>query len=68
MPAVKSLFHNAGFDVGDETLRRWTDAFGAGQPIISKAKKTGARKKLGDEEQMGSARNEKSTGGATVGL
>ncbi len=51
VPAVKSLFQNAGFDVGGETLRRWTDASGAGQPIISKAKKTGARKKLGDEER-----------------
>ncbi len=51
VPAVKSLFQNAGFDVGGETLRRWTDACGAGQPIISKAKKTGVRKKLGDEER-----------------
>jgi hypothetical protein len=39
----------AGYEVGDGTLRRWTNASGAGEAIISKAKKTGARKRLDDE-------------------
>jgi hypothetical protein len=46
---VKNIFLEAGFEVGDGTLRRWTTASGTGTPIISNAKKSGARKKLDDE-------------------
>ena len=44
--AVKAFLSDAGYDVGDETLRQWTLASGAGRPISSSAKRTGARKKL----------------------
>jgi hypothetical protein len=47
--AVKRFLSEAGYDVGKETLRQWTLASGAGRPVTSNAKKTGARKKLGDE-------------------
>ncbi len=46
---VKSFFSDAGYDIGDETLRQWANASGAGRPIITNAKKTGARKKLDNE-------------------
>ncbi len=44
-----SRLQHAGYDVGEETLRRWTIASRAGGPIISNAKNTGAGKKLDDE-------------------
>jgi hypothetical protein len=48
--AVHDLYKRAGFSVGEETLRGWTQAAGRGEPIISPAKQAGAEKKL-DEEQ-----------------
>jgi hypothetical protein len=50
VPAVHDLYKRAGFSVGEETLRGWTQAAGRGEPIISPAKQAGAEKKL-DEEQ-----------------
>jgi transposase len=55
LAAVKSFCSDAGYAVGRETLRQWTDASGAGRSIISNAKKTGARKKLGDEGRRAAA-------------
>jgi hypothetical protein len=46
---VKGFLSDAGYTVGDETLRRWTYASRVGEPIVSNAKKTGARKSLDDE-------------------
>ncbi len=53
--ALKSFCYDAGYDVGEETLRQWTDASGAGRPIISIAKKAGRRKKLDDEGRRAAA-------------
>jgi hypothetical protein len=73
VPAVKGLFSRAGYAVGEETLRLWSNASGAGQPIISTEKKTGARKKLSKEQRQVAAgwvlrEKKKSTAGVTVDL
>lgn len=49
---LQSFCSDCGYAVGEETLRLWTNASGAGRPIISNAKKMGARKKLDDEGRL----------------
>src|SRR3990167_996833 len=49
---VVKILDEAGYAVGEETVRRWTDRISRGQPIISDAKQTGARKKLDFEERQ----------------
>ena len=49
VPAVRKLYKKAGYPVGKATLRRWTNAAAADQPIISPSKGTGAKKKVDDE-------------------
>jgi transposase len=70
---VAQLFFEAGYALGDETVRRWTNAAGSDEPIISPNKKTGAKKKLDDEKRKVAAgwvlqEKKKSTADATVGL
>ncbi len=47
---VASIFSEAGYGVGEETLRRWTKAVGAAQPITSPNKQAGNDKTLDDEQ------------------
>jgi hypothetical protein len=42
--AVHDLYKRAGFSVGEETLRGWTQAVERGEPVISPAKQAGAEK------------------------
>ena len=70
---VAEFFSEAGYAVGDETVRRWTNAAGRGEPIISPAKQAGAEKKLDEEQRRVAAgwvlqEKKKSTAGATSAL
>ena len=47
---VAEIFAEAGFEAGDETLRRWTSAVDGGRPVTSNKKRSGAQAKL-DREQ-----------------
>ena len=49
---VGQLFVDAGYAVGDETVRRWTEAVDAGRPIVSPNKRTGAPKELSYEQRQ----------------
>ena len=49
---VGELFVDAGYVVGHQTVRDWTDAVDAGRPITSPAKRTGARKELSYEQRQ----------------
>lgn len=49
---VGALFSDVGYDAGDETLRRWSNASGAGEPVISLEKKSGSTKKVDDEQRQ----------------
>jgi hypothetical protein len=53
VPAVHELYEKAGYTVGEETLRRWSNAAAADQPIISPNKRTGVKKKVDDEQRQG---------------
>jgi hypothetical protein len=73
VPAVHELYETAGYTVGEETLRRWSNAAAADQPIISPNKRTGAKKKVDDEQRQVAAgwvleQKKKSTVGATGGF
>ena len=73
VPAVHELYEKAGYSVGEETLRRWSNAAAADQPIISPNKHTGAKKKVDDEQRQVAAgwvleQKKKSTVGATGGF
>ena len=46
------MYLDAGFKLGEETLRRWTNAARAGEPIISPDKQTGAKKKVDNEQRQ----------------
>ena len=47
---VAEIFAEAGFEAGDETLRRWTSTVDGSRPITSDKKRSGAQAKL-DREQ-----------------
>ncbi len=69
--AVKGFFSDAGYEVGDGTLRRWTVESGAGTPIISNAKKAGRIRSLttrgGASQLDGFYRRTKTLIGAATG-
>ena len=47
---VAEIFAEAGFEAGDETLRRWTSTVDGSRPVTSNKKRSGAQAKL-DREQ-----------------
>ncbi|MEZ0208733.1 MAG: hypothetical protein ACAH17_00970, partial [Candidatus Paceibacterota bacterium] len=51
VPEVCHLFKRAGYAAGEESVRRWSNAAGRGQPVVSRSKGTGAGKKLDDEQR-----------------
>ena len=48
---VAEIFAEAGFEVGDTTLRRWTSAVDGGRSVTSSKKRSGAQAKLDHEQR-----------------
>lgn len=49
--AISEMYSDAGYGLGEETLRGWTKAVERREPIISPDKNTGAPKKVDAEQR-----------------
>ena len=70
--AISEMYSDAGYGLGEETLRGWTQAVERGEPIISPDKNTGAEKKVDEEQRRVAAGwvlqgKKKSTASVTAG-